>query len=631
MRIWQIGLITLVLGQSAMGQFRLPNIPIPDAVIPGINPFTKEDPIVSTKFGDAITEIPYLDRYDPKVMIPMGVVKRTNEGVFTLFPGAFSFDAQSYCLHAGTHGPGKGEGYLYAPLKGSKSGVIRNILKHSVAHPRIEQHNIQVLIWAILAQTKLSEASPEIRSTANQLLTADELKDLNKNALGVMADDKMSLLLDRVTPGLRPIFEAENRLRGMMSDATAPYERLANVAVLPGDPPNNEGGHNVPSGRWSYHPDGYFIHFFPNSYPETHYDVIIPGRFNIERDNKDRIALISDLEGNRIELTYDDRIEPGSDGGQVRAFAFKSIRFVPSKAEGGLDRTWEGMGWTLVGVPQDHGRLNGQSARFDNVIARYGSIKALKDEFNDELTKAAKASGNKDPKIKQGLVDLMDLSHVFTGLAAVIGSAQNEAAWVPVHLERVLNAWQYTFMMIARGDTIPNKLKTPPVGVFEFDPSVNVAVPANTGRQRLAQSARPIGSCSSQDNSNLRSIIRKSLQTHGTEISLENMEFKGSNTRLMRFYIPLNKDNRPLPTLICLEQAIAEGRIAEGTQHNPDKLLIGSIQQFDNKTRVTVRITNLETGEITAVGKDDAEGANDSAIREAINKALDNLGVRFGS
>src|ERR1700716_1467451 len=46
------------------------------------------------------------------------VLNRTSGGGFILQPGMFEFHDQSYCLHAGTHGPGGGDGYMYAPPKG---------------------------------------------------------------------------------------------------------------------------------------------------------------------------------------------------------------------------------------------------------------------------------------------------------------------------------------------------------------------------------------------------------------------------------------------------------------------------------------------------------------------------------
>jgi hypothetical protein len=60
--------------------------------------------------------------------------------------GYFRMRLQSYCLHAGTYGPTKGDGYLLAPLKGDRAPLIRSIMERSVAHPEIQQQDIQQLI-----------------------------------------------------------------------------------------------------------------------------------------------------------------------------------------------------------------------------------------------------------------------------------------------------------------------------------------------------------------------------------------------------------------------------------------------------------------------------------------------------
>jgi hypothetical protein len=45
-------------------------------------------------------------------------LQRTPNGGFVVQYGYYTLQTQSYCLKAGTHGPGGGDGYLYAPPKG---------------------------------------------------------------------------------------------------------------------------------------------------------------------------------------------------------------------------------------------------------------------------------------------------------------------------------------------------------------------------------------------------------------------------------------------------------------------------------------------------------------------------------
>lgn len=98
-------------------------------------------------------------------------LQRTPNGGFVLQPGYYSMQTQSYCLKAGTHGPGEGDGYLYAPPKGPAEDAVMSIVRNSVNRPEIHQHDIQVLLWAIIARAKFEDLQSEIKATASRLLT----------------------------------------------------------------------------------------------------------------------------------------------------------------------------------------------------------------------------------------------------------------------------------------------------------------------------------------------------------------------------------------------------------------------------------------------------------------------------
>jgi hypothetical protein len=151
---------------------RLPRIPLPGLDrIPGMDKLLGKEAPVTTSLTDVLTEVPFLDSYEPKFPMSAGYAERTSEGGFKLAPGSWTYQAQSYCLKAGTHGPGRGEGYGYAALKGPKAPIVQNILRRSVDHPEIPQSQVQYLLWAIIARAKLSEMGPENQATAATLLT----------------------------------------------------------------------------------------------------------------------------------------------------------------------------------------------------------------------------------------------------------------------------------------------------------------------------------------------------------------------------------------------------------------------------------------------------------------------------
>ncbi|RYG20649.1 hypothetical protein EON82_19985 [bacterium] len=203
-------------------------------------------------------------------------LQRTPNGGFVMQPGYYVMQVQSYCLKAGTHGPGGGDGYLFAPPKGPAEDAVMTIVRGSVNRPEIPQSKIQVLLWAIIARAKFEDMQPDIKATASQLLTPRQLAALNRSALDVLNDP----LVQRVTGGtpepLRQILQAEAQLREMLISPNATFADMERVAVLSGAIPLGEGSKEVPSGRWSVHPDGYYVRYIPSAYSSTRVELWVP-------------------------------------------------------------------------------------------------------------------------------------------------------------------------------------------------------------------------------------------------------------------------------------------------------------------------------------------------------------------
>ena len=199
-------------------------------------------------------------------------LQRTPNGGFVLQPGYYSFHDQSYCLHAGTHGPGGGDGYLYAPPKGSAQDAVMTIVRNSVNHPEIDQHLIQTLLWAIVARAKFEDLSTEHKAVAARLLTPRQLAALNRSALDIVSG--AGLPIDMPAP-LRAIAQAEANLRQALAGGGS-YGELERIAVLTGAAPIGPGSQEIPRGRWSIHPDGYYIRYLPESYTNTVVEIWVP-------------------------------------------------------------------------------------------------------------------------------------------------------------------------------------------------------------------------------------------------------------------------------------------------------------------------------------------------------------------
>jgi hypothetical protein len=498
---------------AALLTAQLPKLPeIPTDIskrIPSLQDMLEGESPISTNLNDAVTEVTFLDDFDLDGGTPLGVLNRNDDGEWIIEePGNYIFKVQSYCLKAGTYAPGGGRGYLYAPLRGTKANIVSNILKNSVSHPEVPQRDIQVLLWAIIARTKLSDMSQKMQLTAAKLLTPKEIFDLNGGALGLVPEDQYDNVFGNTPEPVRRILEAEANLRNMLTQGEASYEELEQVAVLHGAPPPEENDRQVPEGRWSYHPNGFFIRYFPYGYTVMRIEIYAPEVFHIERDGIGRITLIEDSLGRRIMTEYDDNIAQPTISGEssLKAYAFRSIRFEqrdPKSFDDIIHIEWNNTGWTFVGVPSGKGSVSSPPARFADLKTRYTWAKDHKKEI-ESIDRQFKPSGPMD--------DVMNLGHYVAALLqATQGQHLKEKWWKDydqINLAR--KAWQYEINLREGGHQWGY---VPPKNLFDrfvrgivnavspllFGNSGNgsgtgmaggAAQPGNNGSQRLAPSGR---------------------------------------------------------------------------------------------------------------------------------------------
>lgn len=264
-------LAVAALAVAASGQF--PKIRTPR--LPGMGDLFKKGPAITTSLSDAKWEAPDKDGFRPEAK-PLGSLERGPKGGFVLREGTYGAVVQSYCLHAGTYGPGKGDAYLYAPPKGPAEKAVMHIAENSVDHPEIPQRDIQLLLWGIIARTKFSDMPANLQSVGRQLLSRKEASDLDGGAMDRIGQEALDRGLIKEPPFMQRILQAENEIRGKLSAPTALYEDVERVAVLDGAPPLSDRGRATPSGRWSLHPDGYYVHYIPNGYTNTRLEVYVP-------------------------------------------------------------------------------------------------------------------------------------------------------------------------------------------------------------------------------------------------------------------------------------------------------------------------------------------------------------------
>jgi hypothetical protein len=232
-----------------------------------------------TSFGgapvDSLDALP-AERLPRSALRQLTELERTPSGGFLLLPGYFEMHVQSYCLHAGTHGPGGGDGYLHAPPLGSAEDAVVSILRNSVARPDIPQQQIQQLLWAIVARAKFEDLRPDLKPVAAQLLTPRELATLNRGALDYIPGPAFDRALQGMPRLVQQILRAEAELRQMLTSANSTFNDMERVAVLAGVAPLGEGSREVSAGRWSRHPDGYYVRYLPRGYSHTLIQVWVP-------------------------------------------------------------------------------------------------------------------------------------------------------------------------------------------------------------------------------------------------------------------------------------------------------------------------------------------------------------------
>lgn len=244
---------------------------------PGVPNLLSGPAPISTQLKDAIWGDPSTDNFTPPMAArDLTSLTRSAEGGFVLGEGYYRMHAQSYCLHAGTHGPGGGDGYLLGPVKGSAKDAVTSILRNSVAHPEIAQHDIQLLLWAIVARAKFEDLDLRLKGVAAKLLTQKQLLSLNRSALSVLSNPQLNAITGGMPGPVRTVVEAESRMRGLLTTPGSSYSEIERVAVLGGIAPRGPGSIDVPASRWSLHPDGYWVRYKPNGYSNTWVEVWVP-------------------------------------------------------------------------------------------------------------------------------------------------------------------------------------------------------------------------------------------------------------------------------------------------------------------------------------------------------------------
>ncbi|MBX2845273.1 MAG: hypothetical protein KTR13_03585 [Saprospiraceae bacterium] len=191
---------------------------------------------------------------------------------FSLSPGYYEADVQSFCVKAGTYMPTQGSGRFYAELKGPKADIFETLLYALHNNREVDQRDVQLLMWAIIAKTDFKKMSGPIKLTALELLSTKDIARLSKGSLEALGEKKLRNLAMK-NDATAAIIRAENNLRSKFYQGVRNYAEYEEIAMLAGVEPVVTG---YEKGKWSKHPDGYYVRYIPYGYSRTNVQVYVP-------------------------------------------------------------------------------------------------------------------------------------------------------------------------------------------------------------------------------------------------------------------------------------------------------------------------------------------------------------------
>lgn len=220
---------------------------------------------------------------------------------YVLTPGYYQIQLKSFCLKAGTYAPSKGDGYLFAPLKGPKEEIINALVKNWYNHQDIPQEQVQSLVWAVIAKSSFKNLNTESKLVAARLLSKDQLLKLSKMGLDFIPADIMSKAKSNLPQPVQIALDAENKIRNFFSSSSSSYADLERLAMISGVNPEKSA---IQYGTWGLHPDGYWVAYEPHGYREMTVKIFVPENLtSVSFIPSDQVAVPANTSSQRLMLS----------------------------------------------------------------------------------------------------------------------------------------------------------------------------------------------------------------------------------------------------------------------------------------------------------------------------------------
>lgn len=220
---------------------------------------------------------------------------------YILKPGFYTIELKSFCMHAGTYAPSKGDGYLYGPLKGQKKEIVNSLIKNWYKNQDIPQQTVQALVWGIIAKSSFKNMSPDMQLAAMKLLSKNELLSLSKMGLDFVPASVMSKAKSNLPQSVQMVLEAENKIRNFFSSSSSNYGDLERLALLGGvNPVTSE----IAYGSWGLHPNGYWTSYQPHGYKQMTVRIYVPSTItSVNYIPSDDVAVPANTGSQRLKVS----------------------------------------------------------------------------------------------------------------------------------------------------------------------------------------------------------------------------------------------------------------------------------------------------------------------------------------
>jgi hypothetical protein len=144
--------------------------------------------------------------------------------------------------------------------------------------PFVSATTTALLLSALLADAASAQIGGRLRDAAGRVaggIGVEQLIGTNSQPISTALGNAR---FGRVPAELRRIVQAESQLRNMLANPASSFSEMERIAVLAGSVGVGPGSRDVPQGRWSRHPDGYYVRYLPEGYSYTRTQIWVPAR-----------------------------------------------------------------------------------------------------------------------------------------------------------------------------------------------------------------------------------------------------------------------------------------------------------------------------------------------------------------